>query len=56
MPKARLVVTAVIAEKRRPAEVARSCGAARSWVCELLDRSRAEGEAAFEPRPRRPKA
>src|SRR5215831_4865241 len=55
MSKARLVVTAVIVEKRGPAEVARCYGVARSWVYELLDRYRAEGEAAFEPRSRRPK-
>jgi transposase InsO family protein len=55
MSKARLVVTAVIVEKRRPAEVARSYGVARSWVYALLDRYQAEGEAAFEPRSRRPK-
>jgi hypothetical protein len=36
-------------------EVARSCGVARSWVCALLARYQAEGEAAFEPRSRRPK-
>ena len=55
MSKARLVVTAVIVEKRKPAEVARSYGVARSWVYALLDRYQAEGEAAFEPRSRRPK-
>jgi hypothetical protein len=42
MSEARLVVTAVIVEKRRPAEVARSYGVARSWVYELLDRYQAE--------------
>jgi hypothetical protein len=36
MSKARLVATAVIVEKRSPAEVARSCGTARSWVYTLL--------------------
>jgi transposase InsO family protein len=55
MSKARLVVTAVTAEKRPVSEVARSCGVTRSWVCTLLDRYRDEGEAAFEPRSRRPK-
>ncbi len=30
-------------------------GVARSWVYELLARYREEGEAAFEPRSRRPK-
>ena len=32
-----------------------SYGVARSWVYALLARYRAEGEAAFEPRSRRPK-
>jgi transposase InsO family protein len=54
MSKARLVVTAVIVEKRPVSEVAKSYGVARSWVCTLLDRYRAEGDAAFEPRSRRP--
>src|SRR5580704_17822732 len=55
MSKARLVITAVIVEKRSVSEVARSYGVARSWVYALVARYRAEGEAAFEPRPRRPK-
>jgi transposase InsO family protein len=55
MSKARLVITAVTVEKRPVGEVARSYGVARSWVYALLARYRAEGEAAFEPRSRRPK-
>jgi transposase InsO family protein len=55
MSKARLVVTAVIVEKRPVSEVARSYGVARSWVYTLLARYQAEGEAALEPRSRRPK-
>src|ERR1700757_2273658 len=55
MSKARLVVTAVIVEKRPVSEVAKSYGVARSWIYTLLDRYRAEGDAAFEPRSRRPK-
>jgi transposase InsO family protein len=54
MSKARLVITAVIVEKRPVSEVARSYGVARSWIYALLARYRAEGEAAFEPRSRRP--
>ena len=54
MSKARLVITAVIVEKRPVGEVAREYGVARSWVYKLLARYRAEGEAAFEPRSRRP--
>jgi hypothetical protein len=53
--KARLVITAVVVEKRPVAHVVRDYGVSRSWVYELLARYRAEGEAAFEPRSRRPK-
>jgi transposase InsO family protein len=56
MSKARLVVTAVVAERRRPSEVAAAYGVSRSWIYELLARYRAEGEAAFEPRSERPKS
>jgi transposase InsO family protein len=55
MSKARLVITAVTVEKRPVSEVARDYEVARSWVYGLLERYRAEGEAAFEPRSRRPK-
>ena len=55
MSKARLVITAVVAEKRPVSEVARSCRVARSWVYALLARYQAEGEAAFEARSRRPR-
>jgi transposase len=56
MSKARLVITAVTVEKRPVSEVARTYGVARSWIYTLLARYRAEGEAAFEPRSRRPKS
>jgi transposase InsO family protein len=55
MSKARLVITAITVEKRPVSEAARSYGVARSWICTLLARYEAEGEAAFEPRSRRPK-
>jgi helix-turn-helix protein len=55
MSKARLVITAVTVERRPVSEVARSYGAARSWIYTLLARYEAQGEAAFEPRSRRPK-
>jgi transposase len=55
MSKARLVITAVITEGRTPAEVAATYGVSRSWAYELVARYRAEGEAAFEPRSRRPR-
>ena len=37
------------------AEVAARYGVSQGWVCKLMARYRAEGEAAFEPRSRRPK-
>jgi transposase InsO family protein len=56
MSKARLVIAAVTVEKRPVGEVARAYGVARSWIYTLLARYRAGGEAAFEPRSRRPKS
>jgi transposase len=53
--KARLVIGAVVVEGRRPTEVAATYGVARSWVYELVARWRREGDAAYEPRSRRPK-
>ena len=55
MSKARLVITAVVVEGRKPAEVAKTYGVSTSWLYELLARHRDEGDAAFEPRSRRPK-
>ncbi len=55
MSKARLIITAVVVEGRSPSEVARTCGVARSWVYTLVARYRTDGEAAFEPRSRRPR-
>src|SRR5215211_6275468 len=51
---ARLVITAVVVEGRRPAEVAATYGVSRSWVYELVARWRRDGDSAFEPRSRRP--
>ena len=56
MSKARLVITAVITEGRSQGEVARTYGVSQGWVSRLVARYRAEGEAAFEPRSRRPKS
>jgi transposase InsO family protein len=53
--KARLVITAVVVEGRRPGEVAAAYGVARSWVYELVARYRAGGDEALEARSRRPK-
>src|ERR1700747_3413191 len=55
MPKARLVITAVVIEGRSRGEVARACGVSQGWVSRLVARYRAEGEAAFRPRSRRAK-
>jgi transposase InsO family protein len=54
--KAKLVITAVIVEGRTQAEAAAAYGVSKGWVSKLLSRYRAEGEAAFEPRSRRPKS
>jgi transposase len=55
MSKARLVITAVVTEGRSQGEVARAYGVSQGWVSRLVARFRAEGEAAFEPRSRRPR-
>ena len=55
MSKARLIITAVVVERRSPSEVAKTYGVARSWVYTLVARYRAEGDSAFEPRSRRPR-
>ena len=54
MSKARLVITAVVFEGRSQAQVARDYGVSKGWVSKLIARYRTEGDAAFEPRSRRP--
>ena len=54
MSRARLVITAVVVEGRSQAEVARAYGVSKGWVSKLVARWRIEGDAAFEPRSRRP--
>ncbi len=54
MSMARVVILAVVFERRPVSEVARSYGVSRRWVQKLLRRYEAEGEAAFTPRSRRP--
>jgi transposase InsO family protein len=54
MSKARLIITALFVEKQTPAQVAARYGVHRSWVYRLKERYEAEGEAALEPRSRRP--
>jgi transposase InsO family protein len=51
---ARLVITAVVVEGRSQSEVARDYGVSRQWVNTLVGRYRRDGDAAFEPRSRRP--
>ena len=50
----RLLITSVVIENRPVAHVAAQYGVSESWLFELLARYRAEGDAAFEPRSRRP--
>jgi transposase InsO family protein len=52
--KARLVITAVVVEGRSQSEVAREYGVSQGWIGRLVARYRSEGEAAFQPRSRRP--
>ena len=54
MSKARLVIVAVVVEGRTHADAAAAYGVSRSWVTRLVRRWRIEGDAAFEPRSRRP--
>ena len=53
MSKRRLVITAVLAGSSQ-SEVARTYGVSQSWISRLMARYAVEGEAAFEPRSRRP--
>lgn len=53
MSKRRLVITAVLAGATQ-SEIAEKYGVSQPWVSRLMARHRAEGEAAFEPRSRRP--
>jgi transposase len=55
MSKARLVITAVTAEGLSQGEAARRYGVSQGWVSKLMARYRDEGDAAFEPRSRRPR-
>jgi transposase InsO family protein len=55
MSKARLVITALFVDHQTPSEVAARYGVHRAWVYKLKARYEAEGEAALEPRSRRPK-
>jgi transposase InsO family protein len=50
----RLLITSVVIENRSVRDVAAQYGVSQSWLFELLARYKAEGEAAFEPRSKRP--
>jgi len=50
----RLLITSVVVENRPVRDVAAQYGVSESWLFELLARYKAEGDAAFEPRSRRP--
>jgi transposase InsO family protein len=54
MSRARLVITALVADQQTVAEVAARYGVHRSWVYRLKNRYDDIGEAAFEPLSRRP--
>jgi transposase InsO family protein len=56
MSMSRVVVTAVVVEGRSKSAVARDYGVSRRWVQILVARYLAEGDAAFEPRSRRPRS
>jgi transposase InsO family protein len=56
MSKARAIILSVAVEGVSQSEVAARFGVSRSWVPKLMARYRVEGNAAFEPRSRRPKA
>ena len=53
MTKQRLVITAVLSGQSQSA-VARRYGVSQGWVSKLMARYRIEGDAAFEPKSRRP--
>jgi transposase InsO family protein len=52
--EARLVITAVLVEGRSQSQVARDYGVSQGWISRLVKRYILDGDAAFEPRSRRP--
>jgi transposase InsO family protein len=54
--KARYLVEAHVLEGRSVSELARAHGVHRSWIYKLLERHRAGGLEALEPRSRRPRS
>ena len=55
MSKARLIITAITIQGLTQAEAARTYGVSPGWVSKLMARWRIEGDAALEPRSRRPR-
>ena len=53
--KRRLVITAVLTGQSQ-SEVARTYGVSQGWISRLMRRYAEDGEAAFEPRSRRPES
>ena len=49
-----MVITAVLVEGRSQSQVARDYGVSQGWISRLVARYTLEGDAAFEPRSRRP--
>ncbi|MDR1213612.1 MAG: helix-turn-helix domain-containing protein [Propionibacteriaceae bacterium] len=56
MSKAKLIITAVTVQGLSLSEAAAKYGASKGWASKLMARWREEGEAAFEPRSRRPRS
>ncbi len=54
MSKARSIIMSVVIEVRSQAETAHLYDVSLSWVSKLVDRYRADGDTALEPRSRRP--
>ncbi|WP_158021386.1 DDE-type integrase/transposase/recombinase [Mycolicibacterium chubuense] len=55
MSKARLVITAVLVEGRSQSQVARDYAVSQGWISRLIKQYTLEGDAAFQPRSRRPR-
>jgi transposase len=56
MSLAGVVIAAVMVEGRSKSAVARDYGLSRRWVQKLVARYAAEGDAALEPRSKRPRS
>jgi len=56
MDLAGYVIDAVLVEKRSVREVAAAHGISKTWLYELLDRYREQGEVGLQPQSRRPRS